>query len=55
MPPSSVTCWLAARQGLDVTRPILVVIDGAKALGRAVLDVFDYPVVQRCQPHKLRN
>jgi putative transposase len=42
-------------RGLDVTRPILVVIDGAKALRRAVTDVFDHPVVQRCQLHKLRN
>jgi putative transposase len=42
-------------RGLDVTRPILVVIDGAKALRRAVLDVFDHPVIQRCQLHKLRN
>ena len=42
-------------RGLDVTRPILVVIDGAKALRRAVGDVFDHPVVQRCQLHKLRN
>jgi putative transposase len=42
-------------RGLDTTRPILVVIDGAKALRRAVADVFDHPVVQRCQLHKLRN
>jgi putative transposase len=42
-------------RGLEATRPILVVIDGAKALRRAVLDVFDHPVVQRCQLHKLRN
>jgi len=40
---------------LEVTRPILVVIDGAKALRRAVTDVFDHPVIQRCQLHKLRN
>jgi putative transposase len=38
-------------RGLDTTRPILVVIDGAKALRRAVTDVFDHPVVQRCQLH----
>jgi hypothetical protein len=44
-----------AERGLDTTRPILVVIDGAKALRRAVLDVFDHPVIQRCQLHKLRN
>jgi hypothetical protein len=42
-------------RGLDTTRPLLVVIDGAKALRRAVLDVFDHPVIQRCQLHKLRN
>src|ERR671918_2470632 len=29
-------------RGLDTTRPILVMIDGAKAR-RAVLDVFDHP------------
>ena len=42
-------------RGLDVTGPILVVIDGSKALRRAVLDVFDRPVIQRCQLHKIRN
>jgi putative transposase len=42
-------------RGLEVTRPILVVLDGAKALRRAVTEVFDHPVIQRCQLHKLRN
>ena len=42
-------------RGLDVTRPTLVVIDGAKALRRGVLDVFDHPVIARCQLHKIRN
>ena len=42
-------------RGLDVTRPLLVVIDGSKALARAVRDVFDHPVLQRCQLHKIRN
>src|SRR5438270_2939591 len=42
-------------RGLDVTRPILAVLDGSKALRRAVLDVFDHPVIQRCQLHNLRN
>ena len=42
-------------RGLDVTKPVLVVIDGAKALSSAVGEVFDHPVVQRCQVHKLRN
>ena len=42
-------------RGLDVTRPVLVVIDGSTALRRAVADVFDRPVIQRCQLHKIRN
>jgi putative transposase len=42
-------------RGLDVTKPTLVVIDGAKALRRALLDVFDHPVIARCQQHKIRN
>jgi putative transposase len=42
-------------RGLEVTRPILVVIDGAKALRRAVTEVFDRPVIQRLKLHKLRN
>jgi transposase-like protein len=42
-------------RGLDVTRPILAVLDGSKALRRAVLDVFDRPVIGRCQLHKIRN
>jgi putative transposase len=42
-------------RGLEVTRPILACLDGAKALRRAVLDVFDAPVIQRCQLHKIRN
>jgi putative transposase len=40
-------------RGLDVTRPILAVLDGSKALRRAVLDVFDRPVIARCQLHKI--
>ncbi len=42
-------------RGLDTTRPILAVLDGSKALRRAVLDVFDRPVIGRCQLHKIRN
>jgi len=38
-------------RGLDVTKPILAVLDGAKALTRAVKDVFDQPLIQRCQQH----
>ena len=42
-------------RGLDVTRPVLVGIDGVKALRKAVVDVFDHPVIQRCQLYKIRN
>jgi putative transposase len=42
-------------RGLDVTKPILAVLDGAKALSRAVKDVFDQPLIQRCQQHKIKN
>ena len=42
-------------RGLDVTRPVLAVLDGSKALSRAVKDVFDKPLIQRCQQHKIRN
>ena len=42
-------------RGLDVTRPVLVVIDGGKALATAVKSVFDRPLIQRCQIHKVRN
>ncbi len=42
-------------RGLDVTRPMLVGIDGAKALHNAVVDVLDHPVIQRCQLHNIRN
>jgi hypothetical protein len=42
-------------RGLDTTRPILVGIDGGKALHAGIMAVFDHPVIQRCQMHKLRN
>jgi putative transposase len=42
-------------RGLNVTRPVLVVLDGAKALAAAVKAVFDHPVIHRCQLHKIRN
>lgn len=42
-------------RGLDTTRPLLVGIDGAKALRAAVVRVFDHPVIGRCQLHKIRN
>lgn len=43
-------------RGLSTERPLLFVIDGAKALRKAIRDVFgDYGLVQRCQVHKRRN
>jgi len=42
-------------RGLDTTTPILAVLDGAKALAAGVREVFDSPVIARCQLHKLRN
>jgi transposase-like protein len=42
-------------RGLDTTKPILCVLDGAKALAAGVKSVFDHPVIQRCQLHKIRN
>ena len=42
-------------RGLDTTGPILAVLDGAKALAAGIKEVFDQPVIARCQIHKLRN
>jgi transposase-like protein len=43
-------------RGIDSSRSTLFVLDGAKALRRAVLDVFGKrAIVQRCQLHKQRN
>jgi putative transposase len=43
-------------RGLDCEQAILFVIDGAKALRRAIKDVFgEHALVQRCHRHKERN
>ena len=43
-------------RGLQTDRAVLVVIDGSKALAKAVRDVFgNRALVQRCQAHKVRN
>lgn len=43
-------------RGVDSCRSTLFVLDGAKALRRAVLDVFGKrALIQRCQVHKRRN
>ena len=39
-------------RGLDVTKPVLAVLDGARALSSAVKAVFDKPLIQRCQQHR---
>ena len=42
-------------RGLDTTRALLAVLDGSQALAAGVREVFDHPVTQRCQLHKIRN
>jgi putative transposase len=43
-------------RGLRTDRQVLIVIDGSKALAKAVRNVFgDRAIVQRCQAHKSRN
>ena len=42
-------------RGLDPKRRRLWVIDGAKALRKAIEQVFGHQPVQRCRNHKLRN
>lgn len=43
-------------RGLRTERSLLVILDGSKALRKAVRAVFgDAALVQRCQVHKLRN
>lgn len=43
-------------RGLDATEPRLYILDGGKALHKAVKDVFGKKaVIQRCQVHKKRN
>lgn len=43
-------------RGMRTDRPMLVVVDGAKALARAARNVFgERAIIQRCQAHKIRN
>src|SRR6202158_3740698 len=43
-------------RGLDTNRSLLIVIDGAKALHKAVVEVFGTrALIQRCREHKKRN
>jgi transposase-like protein len=53
-----VTALLTALEGrgLDTTQPMFFVLDGAKALHKAVTNVWgERAVIQRCQIHKRRN
>lgn len=54
---SVVTALLAhlVERGLDISQGVLVVLDGAKALHKAVRDVLGPVPVQRCIRHKERN
>lgn len=57
---NSVVCKLLLSdlvgRGLRADKPLLVVIDGFKALVAAIRDALDKcAVVQRCQVHKARN
>jgi len=43
-------------RGLRTDRSLLVILDGSKALRKAVRDLFgEVALVQRCQVHKMRN
>jgi putative transposase len=43
-------------RGLAANRSLLIVIDGAKALHKAVVEVFGaHALIQRCREHKKRN
>jgi putative transposase len=42
-------------RGVDPLLPTLFVIDGSKALKKAIKDRFSGAVIQRCQIHKVRN
>lgn len=43
-------------RGVEATRPMLFVLDGSKALAKAVRNLWgERAVIQRCQVHKIRN
>jgi transposase-like protein len=55
---SAVRALLAdlVERGLDANRSLLIVIDGAKGLHKAVIEVFGaHALIQRCHEHKKRN
>jgi putative transposase len=45
-----------AERGLDASRGVLFVVDGGKAAGKAIRDVYGgLALIQRCRRHKERN
>jgi transposase-like protein len=42
-------------RGMDPLMPILFVIDGSKALRKAIIERFPNALIQRCRIHKTRN
>lgn len=44
-----------AQRGLDKDLPTLFVLDGGKALSKAVKALFPAALIQRCRVHKMRN
>jgi putative transposase len=55
-PKMSLRCGELVERGLDSGRSLLVVIDGAKALHKAVVEVFgSHALIQRCRERKKRN
>ncbi len=42
-------------RGMDSSLGILFILDGSKAIAKAVKDRFPKAMIQRCQVHKLRN
>lgn len=48
-------CVDLRERGLDVSKPILAVLDGQEALRRAVTDTFDHPVITHGPLHTTRQ
>ena len=54
---SAVGCLLSSviGKGVNPEEGILFILDGAKALSKAVNEFFPYAQIQRCRVHKMRN
>jgi transposase-like protein len=53
----AIAAWLRelGERGFPLDRPLLAVLDGAKGLRAAVLEVFSAVAIQRCQWHQREN